>query len=111
MTKYVKLEDNELIFPPVNIEKNGCLICNYNYEGNYEMLLEDGWKPLIEAEGYQIQSPIVGDWDITKPMGDLRYLGLKNDIISVSRFSYFYGHPSIAAAHRLHLRPASFLSH
>lgn len=50
MTKYVKLEDNELIFPPVNIEKNGCLICNYNYEGNYEMLLEDGWKPLIEAE-------------------------------------------------------------
>lgn len=50
MTQYVKLIEGELEYPPVNICRNGQWVCNYNLEDNYIMLLEDGWKPLIEAE-------------------------------------------------------------
>lgn len=47
MTKYVEyVNEHSIKYPPIN--KGG--ICNYNLETNYEMLLRDGYKPLIEAE-------------------------------------------------------------
>lgn len=51
MTKYVKLkEDNTLEYPPLNYYRVDHWVSNYNAECNYEMLLEDGWKPLVEVE-------------------------------------------------------------
>ena len=52
MKLYVKLtaEDTSLIYAPLNIERNGYWVCNYNFECNEEMLFEDGWKALVEAE-------------------------------------------------------------
>lgn len=51
MKKYVKLIDERRVeYAPLNVERNGYWVCNYNLESNEEMLLEDGWKPLVEAE-------------------------------------------------------------
>lgn len=44
--KFCKLIDNTLEFAPRCTEN----VSNYNTESNLEMLLKDGWKPLIEAE-------------------------------------------------------------
>lgn len=47
MIKFCKLkDDNKLEFAPSSTSN----VSNYNLECNREMLLEDGWKPLIEAE-------------------------------------------------------------
>lgn len=48
--KFVKLVNNKIEEAPVNIIKDEVWICNYNLEENSEMLLQDGYKPLIEAE-------------------------------------------------------------
>lgn len=48
--KFYKLKDNIIEEAPVNVEKDGQWICNYNLECNSEMLLNDGYKPLYEAE-------------------------------------------------------------
>ena len=47
--KFVKLIEGMIEEAPVNIEKDGAWICNYNLDSNSEMLLEDGYKIFHEG--------------------------------------------------------------
>lgn len=46
---YGKVDNGELIKAPYYMKKDGKEIFGYNREDNADMLLEDGWKPVVET--------------------------------------------------------------
>lgn len=46
---YGKVDNGELIKAPYYMKKDGKEIFGYNREDNVDMLLEDGWKPVVET--------------------------------------------------------------
>lgn len=47
---YGKLSGNTIIPAPYYVKRNGDNIFGYNLDGNSEMLLQDGYKPVVDSD-------------------------------------------------------------